>query len=123
MCVFCKQYIYLLCIKCNFIKFELEICHLNINLFLQMKHIMGMPFPLWQSEGISPIMNFKGMSMSPRLGDPVLTPSVATSNSASPVPSSEISSALELAKSQDLPSPLPIPQGRRAPGTTEFTCS
>lgn len=82
-----------------------------------------MPFPLWQSEVISPIMNFKGMSMSPRLGDPVLTPSVAPSKSASPVLSNEISSALELAKSQDLPSPQPIPQGRRAAVTAEFICT
>ncbi|MCJ8732668.1 hypothetical protein PDJAM_G00213940 [Pangasius djambal] len=77
---------------------------------LQMKHMMGLPFPLWQPEVISPNKTFTGMSKSPRLGDPLLTPSVATSKSESPVPSGEKSPALEVAKSQDLPSPLPIPQ-------------
>lgn len=82
-----------------------------------MKHVMDLPFPLSQSEVLSSNIFFKGMSMYPGLGDPLLTPSVA---SETPVLLSEKSPAVEMAKSQDLPSPQPIPQGRRAQMTTAF---
>ncbi|XP_058248969.1 bromodomain adjacent to zinc finger domain protein 2B isoform X3 [Hemibagrus wyckioides] len=75
---------------------------------LQMKNMMGLPFSLWQPEAMSANMSLKGMF--PRLGDPLLTTSMATSNSESPVPKSEKSPALEMVKSQDLPTPQPIPE-------------
>ncbi|XP_060786081.1 bromodomain adjacent to zinc finger domain protein 2B isoform X3 [Neoarius graeffei] len=77
---------------------------------LQMKHMMDLPFPPRQPEVISPNMT-NDMPMSPRQGGPLLNPSVATSKSESPVPSGEKSPALEMARSHDLPSPQPIPQG------------
>ncbi|XP_047011907.1 bromodomain adjacent to zinc finger domain protein 2B isoform X9 [Ictalurus punctatus] len=77
---------------------------------LQMKHMMGLPFPLWQPEVINPNMTFKGMSICSTLGDPLLTPIVDTSKSESPVPSGEKAPVLEMAKSQDLPSPQLIPK-------------
>ncbi|KAI5621075.1 bromodomain adjacent to zinc finger domain protein 2B-like isoform X2, partial [Silurus asotus] len=76
---------------------------------LQMKH-MGLPLSLWPTEIISPNMTFNGMCLSPKPGNPYLTPNVSTNKSESPVPSCEKSPALEMAKSQDLPSPQPIPQ-------------
>lgn len=80
----------------------------------------GLQFSRWQPEMMSPNMTFNGMSISPRL---VPSPNMATSKIESPVQTNEKSSALELAKNQDLPSPLPIPQGRRAPITSTFMYS
>lgn len=80
--------------------------------------MMGLPFPLWQPEVINPNMTFKGMSICSTLGDPLLTPIVDTSKSESPVPSGEKAPVLEMAKSQDLPSPQLIPKGRAAPLST-----
>ncbi|KAF4087074.1 hypothetical protein AMELA_G00091360 [Ameiurus melas] len=77
---------------------------------LQMKHMMGLPFPLWQPEVISPNMTFKGMSICSTLGDPLMTPIVDTSKNESPVPSGERAPALEMAKNQDFPSPQLIPK-------------
>ncbi|KAM9486251.1 bromodomain adjacent to zinc finger domain protein 2B isoform 2-T3 [Clarias gariepinus] len=74
---------------------------------VQMKHMKGLQFPRWQPEMMSPNMTFNSMSISPRL---VPSPNMATSKIESPVQTNEKSSALELAKNQDLPSPLPIPQ-------------
>lgn len=80
--------------------------------------MMGLHFPLWQPEAMTANMSFKGMFTRP--GDSLLTTSVATSQSESPVPLTDKSPALEMAKSQDLPSPQPIPEGRRAPMITAF---
>ncbi|XP_060732641.1 bromodomain adjacent to zinc finger domain protein 2B isoform X3 [Tachysurus vachellii] len=75
---------------------------------LQVKNMMGLRFPLWQPEAMTANMSFKGMFTRP--GDSLLTSSVATSQSESPVPLTDKSPALEMAKSQDLPSPQPIPE-------------
>ncbi|XP_036423616.1 bromodomain adjacent to zinc finger domain protein 2B isoform X5 [Colossoma macropomum] len=97
---------------------------------LQMKpgiHMMGLPFCHWPTGLAGLNMTFGGMSASPTLGEVyadaeangngslLQTPSVGTCKSESPVLSSEkppeaLSPALEIAKNQDLPSPLPIPE-------------
>ncbi|XP_017547752.1 bromodomain adjacent to zinc finger domain protein 2B isoform X1 [Pygocentrus nattereri] len=97
---------------------------------LQMKpgiHMMGLPFCHWPTGLTSLNMTFGGMSTSPTLGEVyadaeangngglLQTPSVGTCKTESPVLSREkppeaLSPALEMAKNQDLPFPLPIPE-------------
>uniref|UniRef100_A0A3B4D260 Bromodomain adjacent to zinc finger domain 2B n=1 Tax=Pygocentrus nattereri TaxID=42514 RepID=A0A3B4D260_PYGNA len=90
-------------------------------------HMMGLPFCHWPTGLTSLNMTFGGMSTSPTLGEVyadaeangngglLQTPSVGTCKTESPVLSREkppeaLSPALEMAKNQDLPFPLPIPE-------------
>ncbi|XP_042566548.1 bromodomain adjacent to zinc finger domain protein 2B isoform X3 [Clupea harengus] len=89
-------------------------------------NLMGMPYCGWPGAMMSPNMHFPGSGPLPSLmgigyplaegnGNPFLTPSAATSKSESPGPLSDKlpsapSPAVEVAKPQDYPSPLPIPE-------------
>lgn len=93
-------------------------------------NLMGMPYCGWPGAMMSPNMHFPGSGPLPSLmgigyplaegnGNPFLTPSAATSKSESPGPLSDKlpsapSPAVEVAKPQDYPSPLPIPEGEDA---------
>ncbi|XP_035250524.1 bromodomain adjacent to zinc finger domain protein 2B-like [Anguilla anguilla] len=88
-------------------------------------HLMGIPFCGWPGGMVSPNLPFSSSPLPSMLGggypllegnaSPFLAPSVSTSKSDSPAPSSEKppsapSPVLEVAKPQDYPDPRPIPE-------------